>query len=88
MDERKLTYRLKSTPEELLEIARSRIEAHPSPEITGNSRAGTFRSRGIHLEYAMEPENGGTLLTITVSRKPPVPWKLIRAYLDREAEKW
>lgn len=88
MDERKLSYTLKSTPEELLEIARSRMEAHPSARITGNAREGTFRSRGISVDYTMEPENGGTLLTITVNRKPPVPWKLIRAYLDREAEKW
>lgn len=88
MDERKLSYRLKSSPEELLAIARSRIEEHPSAEITGDPGAGTFQARGIHIDYTMEPGNGGTLLSITVTRKPPVPWKLIKAYLDREAEKW
>ncbi len=88
MDRRKLSYRLKSSPEELLAIARSRIEEHPSAEISGDPGGGTFHARGMHIDYTMERENGGTLLTITVTRKPPVPWKLIRAYLDREAEKW
>lgn len=86
--ERTFTYLIKTSPGEILEIARSRIEDHPSASIQGDRESGVFTARGIHISYVMKPGDGGTEISITVNRKPPIPWKLIRSYLDKEAEKW
>lgn len=86
--ERTLSYLLRTAPDEILEIARSRIEDHPSASIVGDSESGTFVSRGLEVDYSMKPGSGGTELKLEFTRKPLLPWTLIRSYLDREAKKW
>jgi len=86
--DRTLRYLLRTSPGELLEIARSRIEDLPSVSIMGDCERGSFAARGIRIRYAMLASDGGTELTLTISRKPPVPWKIVKSYMDREAEKW
>jgi len=86
--ERTLRYSLRTTPGEILEIARSRIEDYPSAGIQGDQKKGTFRARGMEVLYTMEPGNGGTELKLIFTKKPPLPWTFIRSFLDREAKKW
>ena len=86
--ERTLRYNLHTTPGEILEIAKSRIEDYPSAGIHGDVEKGTFRARGMEVFYSMKPGNGGTELELTFTKKPPLPWTFIRSYLDREAKKW
>lgn len=86
--ERTLNYILRTTPSEILEIARNRIEDYPSAEIDGNLERGTLLARGIKVEYCMEQAGKGTRLKLTFRKKPPVPWTLVKSYLDREARKW
>ncbi len=86
--ERTLRYNLHTTPGEILEIARSRIEDYPSAELLGNAENGSFHARGMEVFYSMKPGNGGTELELRFTKKPPLPWTFIRSYLDREAKKW
>jgi hypothetical protein len=85
---RTLRYRLRATPEEILDIAASRLEERPGAVLAGDARRGTLKTRSFSVSYAMEPSHGETELTITLTRKPPVPWVLIKTYLDKEAGKW
>lgn len=85
---RTVRYTLKTTPAEILEIARSRLEPYPSAEIRGNLEKGIFTARGTRVEYTMKPLDGGTELELSFLRTPPVPWMILRSVLDREARQW
>lgn len=86
--ERTLKYSLRTTPGEILEIARSRIEDYPSARIQGDNEKGIFLARGFRVDYSMKPGGSGTELILTFTKKPPLPWTIVRSYLDREAKKW
>lgn len=85
---RTLRYRLQAAPGEILEIAKSRTEDYPSTGILGNTEEGVFLARGFQVDYSMKPDNGGTELVLEFTKKPPLPWTLVRSFLDREAKKW
>jgi hypothetical protein len=85
---RTLTYSIRTTPREILDIAMSRLEDHPSAAIKGDERKGTLLTRTMEVGYAMEPGNGGTRVTLEFRKRPPVPWAFVRSFLDREARKW
>jgi|GEM_PF-1864404 len=86
--QRILRYTIRTTPQEILEIARSRVEDHPAAVISGDARKGTLTSRTMEVGYTMQPEKEGTSLTLEFRKKPPVPWAIVRSYLDRKARKW
>lgn len=86
--EKILNYRLSIPPDRALAIARDRIIDHPGISIDGDLGKGVVRWRGLRVNYTMKPENGGAELVLEFTRKPPVPWKVLKTIVDNEARKW
>jgi len=83
-----LKYHLKTTPGDILTIAKDRVSGFPGISLSGDNDAGCFRGRGFDGNYRMKPVRNGADLTLTFSKKPPVPWFIVKRYFDSQAEKW
>jgi hypothetical protein len=82
-----ITVQISTPPAELMKEARSLAYSNSGVELFGDASSGSFSVKGLEGEYKMKVVPGGTLLTITISRKPFfLPWRLIENFVRRAAE--
>jgi hypothetical protein len=77
-----------TTPVEIFNIAEHRISDYPGITLSGDYNGGLFSGRGFEGNYSLKPAGNDADVTLTFTKKPPVPWFIVKKYFDAQAEKW
>jgi outer membrane receptor for ferrienterochelin and colicin len=83
------SYTIKTQPEEVFKVLKSKIAAADGIELKGNSSAGNLKGKGFEASYTMQIVDGKNVVTLKIDKKPfYVPWSMIESKIDSEVKKW
>lgn len=82
------TYTVKTKPKELLSVIKEKLKNQPDIKFSGDEKSGQMKEKGFDRKYSMSVSSKGTEISLTIEKKPPIPWFLIKSKIESEAKKW